>query len=677
MKTSVKRLAAAAAVMGAVIVAALLAPRGGARRVDVAESGVAPGAAATPVEAGAVAPCQFAVGQSAAWRYTQKTTSMTETPGSIDVTRRRQVSDYEFSALLHVTPLSVAASGDAVLLARLSAVDVMARQTHGAQLEEAFLVRVSPRCQLTGFARGRSVPVATARAQQAAMHQLWFVVPDGETQTASGENGVGRFDAILASAEDQGRRTAQRRITAYSRSWASGPAPSVEDSFLGVTLGGTTWFESARGTERYGGVGPGAVQTTLSLEPSAVDAAALATASRSEADYLWENLLSRATASVAGRPVTFTAEERAQHAALRDVPFETALDMFASKLANNQNVNEQWPVMARYLEAHPETIPEYAEALKTEAFPSQVRGTAFLALGKARVPEAREALFAIAVDRHLLVLDRHRANLALVEREDVGIEVAQALRSEAKAIRSANEAERFMARNSALALGMLVGVRTRGSDVQDEASGMISDLLAGPQTAGDLRPAFGAMGNTGDVAYLPVLESYARHSDPEVRAAATKGFRRLKPEQTNEFVVSWLSRETSPEVKRELFHVIHHQHLDAREDVSETLARFAAAHLAEQPMVLTRQSLVRILGPLASKYPFAKAALLVQVKHEVHEDSGLYDLISQYVHGDEVSAALHELPEFQTEDRLVLSGGAVGPPPGVSVNAGANVPVTP
>lgn len=92
--------------------------------------------------------------------------------------------------------------------------------------------------------------------------------------------------------------------------------------------------------------------------------------------------------------------------------------------------------------------------------------------------------------------------------------------------------------------------------------------------------------------------------------------------------------------------VLHHQHLDAREDIGRALATQAVKDLKAQPLILTRQSLIRILGPVAAKYPDVQAALIEQVKLEVGSGSGLYSLISQYVPGDAVSVALNQMPEF-------------------------------
>ncbi len=641
MKTSVKVAASCGAVI-AIVGAVLLmsseqtAP-GSPSRLDVR-------AAFKGLSAQAPSPCTFVPGRGAAWNYQFKTT-MTGQAG--------QSGERHVVARLQVEPLRVVSDvGEAVVLARLAGVDDATRQTLGKELEDAFLLTVSERCEIKRFARGKNVPLTTARAQQAAMHQLWFRVPRAETEKAGGEDGVGQFEAELVTGEVDGRQLAQRRITAYARGWAPGALPVVEESFLSAKLGTTPWFDSIEGVERLAGLPVGSSRGELSLTGLPFDPVAFAGVSRNEADYVWENLLPRAgvapVAPVAERP-RFSEAELREHAALKNVSYETALDRFAARIETSPYVHEQWPAMARYLEAHPEVIESYSQSLSEEDFPSNVRGTAFLALGKARVPEARNALMGIRRDERVLPLDRHRANLALVEREDVGIELAQALRGESTRIYSRNEAERFYARQSALALGMMVGVRQRGVEVQDEATGMIRQLLKGGQSAADLSPAFGAMGNTGDPSLLPELETFVRSADPEIRAAAAQGFRRLKPEVTEAFVVGWLTRETSPDVKRDLFNVIYHQHLDARINVSEAIARFAAAHLAEQPLVLTRQSLVRLLGPLAGTYPFARAALLAQVKHEVHADSGLYDLISQYVHGDEVSRALRDLPEFQTE----------------------------
>jgi hypothetical protein len=586
--------------------------------------------------------CSYQVGQRMAWAMS--TRSSLVVPG-----QDRPMDGPRFSARLTLEPLRNASTTEpGVMLGRFTEVDVETTQAQGRAFSNGFLLKLSANCEILAYARDPSTPDPTARAQQVTLSELWFKVPDQNGAEATGRDGTGVFKAQLYSDSTDGVRIVQRKVLSYSRVWGREQSlPTVDDSFMNVTLASNGWFKSVSSVVSRSSLF-GTARFEVELVPTPVEATSLETLSRDEKAYVWVDLLPMTLIPATAEAPAFTELERRQQAALRELTLERAVAVFLARLNEpRSSAQDQWPVMARYLEARPEAIPAYAELLTSGGFSSDQLGTAFLALGKAKVPEARSALMQIRADEQVRPLNRHRAALALAERGDVGLELARQLRADSAPLVSGDEVERFLARNSLLALGMLIGTGTRPPAVQDEARAAIREALARGTTALDLRPAFGAMGNTGDVAWLAELETYSHHADPDVRAVAAHGFRRLEPEQSEAFVVGWLSRETSPDVKRELFHVIHHQHLDAQRNVSASIARLAAVHLREQPLLLTRQSIVRVLGPLASTNVEAKAALLDQVPRELNFSTGMYNLISMYVDGDDVSRALQRAqPEF-------------------------------
>lgn len=613
--------------------------------------------------------CEFSAGQGASWRVTL---SSSATPSTGTGIVAPAAAGPRFSAGLSVEPLQ---TGDVtVLLARFSDVDAETLSVQGA-FSTPFLLKVSRDCEVVGFAREASLALPTARAQQVTVSSLWFRVPGQASELAQGRDGMGLFEAELFAGEVNGARLVQRKVRRYTQTWTGQAGPTVDDSFLTVTLSDSGWFSSLVSSESRTAPLVGSFKVDLTVQPQAFSPSHLAGVSREESSYVWEDLLARAdTPAVANAP-RFTELERRQQEAVRGLSPERAMSLFRTQLETNQNVNAQWPVMARYLEVHPEAIPEYTDALVSGGFSKRQLGTAFLALGKARVPQAREALVRLHLDETVVPMSRHRASLALVERPDVGLELARQLRVESSNVGAGDEVQRFVARNSALALGMMVGVRPRSPDVQAEARAAIRALLATGRTARELSPAFGAMGNTGDASYLEDLAPFTRNPDPDVRAVAPRGFRRLKPEQTEAFVLEWLSRETSPDVKRELFHVLYLQHVDAQRDLSPELAHQAAVHLAQQPSLLTRQSLVRLLGPLAPTNAEAMAALLAQVPLEVKSSSGLYSLIANYVPGEELSRVLDaHWPETGPANEPVSPLPAPTPAPSPAVDPSAVSP---
>jgi hypothetical protein len=528
-----------------------------------------------------------------------------------------------------------------IMLGRLVGLDSTTSLTAPGIGDTAFLFRLSSTCETVGFARHRSAPLGAARAQQATLAQLWFRVPHAASEPANAENSLGPFSAVLAREGE----VVQRRIVAYERAWGSAQVPSVTDSFLAVQLGAEPWFESMTGNEVVSSGVFASASAELKVARATVDVSVLSEHPRDESEYIWENLLPRIvlppTAAKERSP-----QERAAMAALVDKPFEQAVREFAAKVVTEPNVDAKWRGLARYFEVHPEHVRSFVGSMQRPDFPGELKALGFVAVGHAQATEARDVLLAVRDDVAADPYDRVRATLALIGRDDVGAELAKQLHRDSSALLTEPKTARgFYGRNALLALGMFSALRqNQDAAVAAEARASISEALTASElTAGaddPLPAALGAMGNLGDPADLPTIIGLSKHPSPDVRAQVPQAMRRLRQEQVAAFTLDWLQRETSPEVKKELYSVIQHQLLDEQTVASEALLRQAAKDLSAQPLLLTRQPLVRILGPTASTYEFVRQTLVAQAVKEVGTPSGLYSVIAQYVPGDEVSAAL-------------------------------------
>ena len=609
------------------------------------------GASATPTLEAPPAPgepvaarCTMSAGTRLAWRLKSVVTA------ELDVSRIGVTGDVQlpptrtqFNALLDVEALRGSAF-ETVLLARFHHLDPESTARVGA-MDSAFLLRVGPDCGLAGFARARDAALPAARQQQATAQLLWFVVPSGERAEAQGADGTGRFTAVVARGEDERGAFAQRRITGYTAMWAGARETlSIKHSLLTVRYGTNGWFDSMEGTDVMSGAGLTRGESQLTVTPQALDGAALASASRDEASYVWEDLLPRPAAAPATPRAEVTVDERRQKEALGRLTFGQALQQFAAQVAHEPNLELQWRGISQYLETRPDQVPTFAAALLHDDLPAPMKVAGYLAMGKANVPQARDALLAIHSARSAPPYDRVRSALALAGRGDVGVELAQQLHRES--VLGAGESS-FIAHNALLALTIMSGEHPgRNTEVDHEARAAVQEALERARTPGELGPVFGAIGNLGTPELLPTIQQWSRNPDPEVRAVVPKALRRLPLETSLPVFLEWLRRETYPPVKEAIYLVLHHQHLDARQDIGRELATQAIADLKAQPLILTRQSLVRLLGPVATTYPDVQQALVEQVKLEVGSGSGLYSTISQYVPGDAISVALNQLPEF-------------------------------
>ena len=604
-------------------------------------------------------PCRLVVGDTASWEIDEKSTFKLD-PALFGGNSTANVPDSSlaFHAVLDVEVLRDEGPDGAVLLGRLRDVDAETLARSG-DLSTPFLLRVGRDCSVDAFARHTSAGLTPARAQQAALHELWWKQPKTRKEDVRGINGAGAFTAIVAKAADKRGDFAQRRIVRYTEAYGASPrVPEVADSLLTVRYGAHGWFDSMEGREEMAGAGVSEASARLAVRSLPVAADAFATADHAEAAYKWENLLPRTPTALTSAPRPFTDQELREQAAVAGLSFNAAFFMFAQVVASEPNIDSQWRPMARWLEAHPEQIPTYAGALLVPGFPAKLEGVAFMALGKARVPEARNVLTQMRASADVEPYDRIRSTLALVGRDDVGVELAQQLHASAQVLTHAEapHGEAMYARNALLGLGMMAGLRAGSAPaIASEAKGAVLDALATATTAHQLSPVFAAIGNIGDLSMLPTIAPWSRHPDVEIRALVPDAISRLKWQDVGEFTLEWLARETSPMVKESIYRVIRAQLTEEQKVAPPELVAQAILDLRMQPPLFTRQSLVRILGPAAETNQAARLALAEQAPHEIHTTSGLYTAIAQYVPAADMTHAFR-----------LAEAGALQPPKGTT-----------
>jgi hypothetical protein len=337
-----------------------------------------------------------------------------------------------------------------------------------------------------------------------------------------------------------------------------------------------------------------------------------------------------------------TARELRQRDAVRGLTLDQALASFVGGVQSGKNFSETWPELKVYLEARPEMAGETMRRLRANQVPEEAEAAAFLAMGKALTPEAREALLKTMRDPSAEVIDRSRSVFALVDRPDVGAPLARELAGSAMAISSGgSRSERIFARESALAVGMMAGLRgDTEPEIKTVALTAVPQLLAVGSTATLLSPAFGTIANIGDPSMLSLVQPYTESADPGIRAVAARSIRRMSPQETGAFAAGWLGRETDASVKRELYGTIAKQAYDAQQPVTAGVVQRAIVDLQSKPGLLTRKAIIKILGQQASVDPVAKTALMNQIAFETKENSGLYAVIAGYLSTDDISKAV-------------------------------------
>lgn len=544
------------------------------------------------------------------------------------------------TATLDLKVLRAEASG-AVLLARFGQVDPGTVREVGA-LDAPFLLRVNDCCKVSGFARLDTTGSIPARTQQALAHELQWTWPAEPTATDEGETAFGRYRASYTV----GATSVERRIDAYTKVWeraqgfsgASTEKPAA--SHMRVHPGQGPWFESLSSREKIVGMALVDTDTTTEVTSRPPSAEALDDAPTDEQRYVWENTFAKKLGRLAQRPQNGPA-----HVALveqmRKVTLPVALDQMYDAINQDANIGRVWPLLEAFLEAHPEQAQVVVDQLRAGAIPDGAVAATFIALGQTPTTQARDALWGLKDDKAAGTILRAQSAFALVDRADVGVSLARSLLEDSRAVSSGGtRAARLFAREAALALGMLSGLKADDDEIRAVATSGALALLKEGRDASSLSPGLNAVANIGDPALLPHVLPFTRNADPKVRQAATKVIRRMPPIETASTTADWLARENDPLVKRALYKTLAAQLSDAQEVPDGRIVERAIHDLGAEPSTLTRQSLIHILGGVAANVPRAREALIRQVKRESQYETGLLKQLGQYLSAEDIARGM-------------------------------------
>lgn len=518
-------------------------------------------------------------------------------------------------------------------------------------LDAPFLVQINRWCELERFGRGASVAVDVARLQQSLVHELWFSRPEGKASaTERFKNAVGEARATL-DVDDSGAVT--RTVRAYERFWSPDMAGTrVQKSVLRVEQSPATnrafapWLSRAVGEQTL--VLPGALPSgtsTIKAQAVAAKASDLRDASRDEEDYIWGDLLRPQSRQMAPG-ISDGYQKRVE--AMRNVKFDQALQRFGTLVETKANAEEHHVVMAAYLDAHPENIVPFSKLLAAK-LPDNWKPAGYAALQATQNPVAKDALVELWTEERLPSIERVRSSLALAGRLDVGAPLAR--KFAAASTRGTSDGELDVAKHALLHLGVLAGTHGDDGEVQEIARETLASRLSTADSREELKTTFLAVANTGNTAFLPALQRWSEHSNPDYREVVAIGMRRMPVDDTRAFVAEWLERETSYRVKREIFEVIKRQFHDQQAVLDDALVDQTVAHLRQRPRILTRQSIYRLLTPLAKKDGRVREALREALAFETEKKSNLANYLTQILSPADVDRALAERPSLSDQLR--------------------------
>jgi hypothetical protein len=506
-----------------------------------------------------------------------------------------------------------------------------------AMLAEPFLFRVSPDCSIGGFAHLESLPIGYARIQQALLHDLSFALPDANVGALyEGRDSLGEIKGEVRRLENGALR---KRVTVLEPWYTGmGSLSEVDGYVANVAQGERGWFASVSLDATYSGTGITSRRTLRADLLPEQDAEVFGSASRSQGDYVWADLLPMTIPLDEGGAIS--GKELRARDALRGEPLDEMLDRMLTRIdAEDVGIQDTWPEMRLYLEARPDMVPVIASKLVKDEIPSRATMGVFIALGNTRNLEAKQALEEIVQDRSIASFDRVRAMFSLVDRPDVGDAFALELAALARPLASSkNKAEHLTARHALLALGMMSGRNPNRDDIKKIAVDAIQLALSEAPNSIIASPAYGALMNIGDPGLLSMIEDIPDHPDYSTREVAAIVMRRMPPSETAEFTRRWLEKEKDWRVKITLYHSLEMQTFAAREMTSREVLELAAADLEQRPGAITRKALVRLLGRAIEEMPEddplrqrVQAEFAAMIPFEVENRTGLYRTIAPHL----------------------------------------------
>lgn len=514
----------------------------------------------------------------------------------------------------------------AVLVGQFADVVITGTTFSAGDLAPSFLVEVGDDCSLKAFARAKDTAVSAARNAQALVWETQFAWADA-SRRFTGRNATGEYEGTLGPSLE-GRLERQART--YTKLWASPAAPLATSALLVIEPGAGPWFERAKSTERYTLEGRSVASSLSLVRAPARDVTP--SRGRDVDGYVWEDLL---PVRVDERPVrqvtTYDLERRARVA---NQSLEQALTGLAEREASGNGIQDVWPDLSAWFEVHPEGIAPAVQRLQAGQVPPEAIADFYLALGKARTPVARDTLLSLRRSPTEPPMDRVRATMALVDRDDVGLELAQELASETSVSAAASKADVFLAGESMLALSIMSGLKREPQTVALTRE-TLTAVLAQPGPAA--RTALAAVGNTGDPTLLAVATPATQQPDFQTRMAAAAIFRRMPIADSEPMALEWLARETHPFVKRRLYEVLRLQYFDAQVPASEALTRQAMKDLPETKNPIARKTMIRFIASGALKNePAFREFLKAQARYEHLHNTGVLNEFTEVLTPAEV-----------------------------------------
>lgn len=287
-------------------------------------------------------------------------------------------------------------------------------------------------------------------------------------------------------------------------------------------------------------------------------------------------------------------------------------------------------IVAESLRSNKRLVREvYEEIISSDSMPEKIKPALFLSLRLAGTEETRKVLRDIAADSKVAVADRLRSINAIRGLESPKLIDIQML-IDASENHQVEGGEGTVARSSILALASIArrdDISTKLRSEVDESSHIVIEKVL---QSGEKSLALEAIGNCGNLKYLPVVRESFGEDDTVVRSAAVSALRYYGLEYQEDVLSSRLEDEPDDRV---LWQMIDQLRLSSEEydvPLSEKTRRISvemALGGIENDRV--RYSLIQLIGGFAADTADARRQL--EELYQREEDPRIRTLIGTYI----------------------------------------------
>lgn len=497
-------------------------------------------------------------------------------------------------------------------------------------MDGPFYVRVDSTCRFRGLGFSPRWSASSRHRVESLFQGSELVLPNDASSSqwdAEQQDGVGSYVAKY-QASTLGSAQSIVRTKSHYRADAGAMQMGIRIQLLGARAEARFdpsrpgWFHEVSGREHvrvhFQGQAPQGFVLAFHLK-------------RDDARYVApSDTLTLALADFTGATVADAhASNAAPDPALAGVAHDAALARFNAFLqkSGKSGIYPAARYLADWLRAHPEESGRLLADLKSGAVDKAAHSALFLALELAGTTASRGVLADALVDAQLSEVNRARAAAALADHGEPTGAAAKALLDAAHAPGSP-----MVASASLLGLGRLAGRTHEGDPLRAELRSTLDAELARAKTDDAAIVVVDALGNSGDAAFAPALDTRLRTGRPALRAHAAEALGHLPADVARPRLLAQLKTEASTGVSTAIVRSL----AQLKGDLGQAEIALAAQKLATSTSADERAAVIDWLG---SAHDQAGARQVLAAHFAMEPSVALKQRIGTFVTPAELHAA--------------------------------------